>query len=473
MVEFMNKKLDEFKNFIKNKKIAVLGLGISNTPLIKYLLGLNANITAFDMVEESQLQNTLQQLKKYGKFDYFLGKDYLKHLEGFDIIFKTPKVRFDIPELEAERNRGALVTSEMEVFMELCPAQIIGITGSDGKTTTTTIIYNILKEAGYNCWLGGNIGTPLIDKIEEIDKNDKVVLELSSFQLHTMKISPQISVITNLSPNHLDVHKSMEEYVEAKKNIFLYQSKEDIVVLNYDNAITNSLYKDTKGKARYFSRIKELDSGVFIRNGTIIFKEDGNEREIIKVEDIILPGVHNVENYLAAIAATIDLASPQVISKVASTFAGVEHRNEFVREVGGVKFYNDSIGSSPTRTIATLNSFEKKVILIAGGYDKNIPYDIIGETIINKTQAVILLGQTAPLIEKAIIDAAIDYEKKNNSKPELPIFRVDSLEAAVKKAYDISSKGDIVVLSPASASFDMFKNFEERGNKYKEIVNSL
>ncbi|HHV95490.1 MAG TPA: UDP-N-acetylmuramoyl-L-alanine--D-glutamate ligase [Clostridiaceae bacterium] len=469
----MNKKLEEFKKFIKNKRIAVLGLGISNTPLIKYLLGLNADITAFDMAEESRLQNTLQQLKKYGKFDYFLGKNYLEYLKGFDIIFKTPKIRFDIPELEAERSRGALVTSEMEVFMELCPAQIIGITGSDGKTTTTTIIYNILKEAGYNCWLGGNIGTPLIDRIEEINEDDKVVLELSSFQLHTMKISPHISVITNISPNHLDVHKSMEEYVEAKKNIFLHQRKDDIVVLNYDNAITSILCKDAKGKVRYFSRVELPDSGVFIRNGTIIFKEDGNEREIIKTEDIILPGVHNIENYLAAIAATIDLACPKVIGKVASTFVGVEHRNEFVREVDGVKFYNDSIGSSPTRTIATLNSFDKKVILIAGGYDKHIPYDIIGETIINKTKALILLGQTAPLIEKAVMDAVIDYEKKNNSKPQLPIYKVDTLEEAVKKAYNIASRGDIVVLSPASASFDMFKNFEERGNKYKEIVNSL
>lgn len=469
----MNKKLEDFKKFIKDKKIAVIGLGISNTPLIKYLLGLNANITAFDMAEESQLQNTLKQLNKYGKFNYFLGKDYLKHLEGFDIIFKTPRIRFDIPELEAERNRGALVTSEMEVFMELCPAQIIGITGSDGKTTTTTIIYNILKEAGYNCWLGGNIGTPLIDKIEEIDKNDKVVLELSSFQLHTMKISPHISVITNLSPNHLDVHKSMEEYVEAKKNIFLHQSKDNMLVLNYDNTITNSFNKDSKGKVRSFSRINKLESGVFVSDGVIVFKENGNDREIVKVEDIILPGVHNIENYLAAVAATIDMVSPEVINKVAVTFAGVEHRNEFVREVNGIKFYNDSIGSSPTRTIATLNSFDKKVILIAGGYDKNIPYDIIGETILNKTRAVILLGQTAPLIEKAIINATIDYEEKSNNKLEMPIFKVNSLETAVKKAHEIALTGDIIVLSPASASFDMFKNFEERGNRYKEIVNSL
>ena len=397
----------------------------------------------------------------------------MKYLEGFDIIFKTPKIRFDIPELEAERNRGALITSEMEVFMELCPAQIIGITGSDGKTTTTTIIYNILKEAGYNCWLGGNIGTPLVDRIEEIDKNDKVVLELSSFQLHTMKISPHISVITNLSPNHLDVHKSMEEYVEAKKNIFLHQDEDDLLVLNYDNAITNSFNKVSEGNVRNFSRINELESGVFVKDGIIIFKENGDYREIVKVEDIILPGVHNIENYLAAIAATIDMVSPEVIGKVAATFAGVEHRNEFVREINGIKFYNDSIGSSPTRTIATLNSFDKKVILIAGGYDKNIPYDTIGETIINKSRAVILLGQTAVLIEKAIINATIDYREKNNRKLELPLYKVNSLEAAVKKAYDIAFKGDIIVLSPASASFDMFKNFEERGNRYKEIINSL
>ena len=465
----MNKKLEHFKEFIKNKKIAVIGLGISNTPLIKYLFSLNGNITAFDIAEESQLQHTIIELNKYGKLNYFLGKDYLTHLEGFDIVFKTPKIRFDIPELEAERQRGALITSEMELFMELCPADIIGITGSDGKTTTTTIIYNILKEAGLNCWLGGNIGTPLIDKIEEIKENDKVILELSSFQLHTMKISPSTAVVTNLTPNHLDVHKSMEEYVEAKKNIFLYQRNDNIVVLNYDNVITNNFAKDSKGNVRYFSRLNTLESGVFVSNGIIIFRANGKDKEIVRVEDIVIPGVHNVENYLAAIGATIDIVSPEIVKKVATSFSGVEHRNEFVREVNGIKFYNDSIGSSPTRTIASLNSFDKKVILITGGYDKNIPYDVIGETLINKTKVVILLGQTGPLIEKAIIDEFV----KTANKPELTIFKAASLEAAVEKAYDIAQNDDIIILSPASASFDMFKNFEERGRRFKEIVNSL
>jgi len=400
----MNNKVENFKNYIKNKKVAVLGLGISNTPLIKYLMGLGVNITAFDIAEESQLQHTILELNKFGIIDYYLGKDYLNHLAGFDIIFKTPRIRFDIPELEAERQRGAVITSEMELFMELCPAQIIGITGSDGKTTTTTIIFNILKEAGYKCWLGGNIGTPLIDKVEEISKDDKVVLELSSFQLHTMKQSPCVAVITNIAPNHLDVHKSMEEYVDAKKNIFLHQKNDNIVVLNYDNPITRSFTGESNGNVRYFSRLHELESGCFIKKGVIVCREGGIDKEILRVEDIIIPGVHNVENYLASVAVTADIVNPDAVKRVAWSFAGVEHRNEFVKEVNGVKFYNDSIGSSPTRTIASINSFDKKVILIAGGYDKKIPYDSMGETLVEKTKSLIIMGQTGPLIEKALND---------------------------------------------------------------------
>ena len=516
-------RLIGFKNYIKNKKVAVLGMGISNTPLIKYLAEIGVDITAFDIAEEEQLEDTISQFKDFGKISYSLGKDYLKNLNGFDVIFKTPKIRFDIPELEKERKRGAVITSEMEVFLELCPAETIAITGSDGKTTTTTIIHNILKEAGYKCWLGGNIGTPLIDRIEDIKETDKVVLELSSFQLHTMKRSPNIAIITNISPNHLDVHKSMDEYIDAKKNIFRYQKKEDILVLNCDDDIAKKFAAEANGKVRYFSRKHEVETGAYVKNGVIIYRDDrdGIEgsididdmggidgrvgmddrhgidgrsrmdesnvrfgmgtvdemggkgdmdgREIIRIDRIKIPGLHNVENYLTAIAAIAHLVDNNAIGKTASAFMGVEHRNEYIREINGVSFYNDSIGSSPTRTIASINAFNRKVILIAGGYDKKISYDILGKAISEKVKTLVLLGQTASLIE----DSLRKEMELSGKGRDIPVFNCSTLEEAVQKAYSCAESGDIIILSPASASFDMFRNFEERGNRFKEIVNSI
>ena len=464
----MNKKLEAYKQSIKNKKVAVLGIGVSNTPLIKYLCALGTDITAFDRADEENLGATLEQLKDF-KVKYSLGKDYLKNLKGFDMIFRTPGIRFDIPELVSEYERGAEITSEMEVFMDLCPAETFAVTGSDGKTTTTTLIYKMLVEGGYKCWLGGNIGMPLLSKIDEVKETDKVVLELSSFQLHTMKASPHVAVVTNLSPNHLDVHKSMEEYVDAKKNIFLYQHPRDKVILNYDNAITKDFEKDAKGRVVFFSRCNTLDKGAYLKENTLVFNDGSQETPIVEADDIILIGDHNVENYLTAFAAVSEHVSPEAMRRVATTFAGVEHRMEFVRTLGGVMFYNDSIGSSPTRTIAGLKAFKKKVVLIAGGYDKKIPYDEIGEIIVEKVKHLVLMGATGPKIEEALKQ---EIAKTGNGADVL-ISRCQSLEEAVQTAYKGAAEGDAIVLSPASASFDMFKNFEERGNRFKEIVNSL
>lgn len=464
----MNRKLEEFKEYITNKKVAVLGIGISNTPLIKYLAGMGVEITAFDMAEEEQLRETLAGFEGLD-IKYSLGKDYLKNLKGFDVIFKTPKVRFDIPELVAERESGAIVTSEMEVFVDLCPAEIFAVTGSDGKTTTTTLIYNMLKEAGYSCWLGGNIGIPLLSKIDEVKNTDKVVLELSSFQLHTMRKSPDVAVVTNVSPNHLDVHKSMEEYVDAKKNIFKFQTQSGKVVLNYDNDITREFAGKAKGKVVFFSRINPLDAGAVLEEGRLVFKKENERIEIVKAEEILLPGVHNIENYLAAIAAVIDHVNPESIYKVATTFKGVEHRMELVREINGIKFYNDSIGTSPTRTIAGLKSFKQKVVLIAGGYDKHIPYDEMGKIIVEKVKRLVLIGPTGPKIKK-VLEKEIEETGRGR---DMPVVMCDTFEDAVKSAYHGAVEGDIIILSPASASFDMFKNFEERGNRFKEIVKGL
>lgn len=464
----MNSKISEFKQKVKGKKIAVLGIGISNTPLIKYLSSMGADITAFDKSDSEKLKDVLDKLSAID-LKYSLGDDYLKRLHGFDIVFRTPGMRFDLPELMKAKEEGAQITSEMEVFFELCPAKIFAVTGSDGKTTTTTLIYNILVEEGYKCWLGGNIGNPLLDRVEEIDEKDMVVLELSSFQLHTMTKSPDIAVITNISPNHLDIHKSMEEYIEAKKNIMKYQAPKNKLVLNYDNELTLNISKESKCKVEFFSRVGDINNGVLIDDGKIVCTNNGEMVDVVGCDEIIIPGVHNIENYMAATAAVIDYVKPQTIRKVATSFKGVEHRIELVREFNGIKFYNDSIASSPTRTIAGLNSFKQKVILITGGYDKKIPYDIMGEVILEKVKCLILIGQTAPKIEKAFMD---EVSRKGKSI-DIPLIRCESIEDAVLEAYKNASEGDIVTLSPASASFDMFKNFEERGNKFKALVKAL
>jgi UDP-N-acetylmuramoylalanine--D-glutamate ligase len=464
----MNKKLEEYKQYIKNKKVAVLGMGISNTPLIKYLAELGVDLTAFDMAEEAELASTLLDLSPY-PVKYHLGPGYLQGLKGFDIIFKTPKVRFDVKELMEEQQRGVLITSEMEVFVDLCPADIFAVTGSDGKTTTTTLIHKILVEAGYKCWLGGNIGIPLLSRIDEIRPTDKVVLELSSFQLHTMKNKIQVAVVTNLSPNHLDVHKDMEEYVDAKKNIFRYQDGKCKLVLNYDNDITRDFAAEAKGQCVFFSRVNPLPHGAYIEKDKIVYKDSSRFFNVMKTEDILLIGDHNIENYLAATAAVIDYADVSHIRAVATTFTGVAHRMEPVRKLKGITFYNDSMASSPTRTIAGLKAFKKKVLLIAGGYDKHIPYHEMGEVLAQKVKVLVLIGQTAPKIEEALKN----YSQATGLGRDISIIKCNTLEEAVEACYRHGAEEDAVVLSPASASFDMFKNFEVRGNFFKEIVSKL
>ncbi len=464
----MNRKLERFKRAIKNKKVAVIGIGISNTPLIRYLSELGVDITAFDRSDKKELEDILEKLRGLD-IKFSLGEKYLDNLKGFDIIFKTPGMRYDVPELIRAKEEGANVTSEMEVFFELCPAQIFAVTGSDGKTTTTTLIHSILKAGGHKCWLGGNIGIPLLSSIDEIQPSDKVVLELSSFQLHTMQQSPHIAVITNITPNHLDVHKSFDEYVDAKKNIFRSQTDNDILVLNFDNEIAKKCANDAKSNVRYFSRTSEVKEGAFIRDDRIIFKKDGKETEVLFIDDILLPGVHNQENYLAATAAVMDYVNPDSIAQIASELNGVEHRMEFVREHKGVKYYNDSIGSSPTRTMAGLNTLEQKVILIAGGKDKNLDYTELGLLIVEKVKHLVLIGQTASKIEQATLQAITKTGKGRG----IQILKSDALPEAVYKATSKAEVGDIVVLSPASSSFDMFKNFEERGNLFKRIVNEM
>ena len=454
-------KLDEFKYNVAGKNITVIGIGISNLPLIKYLVSLGANVTACDRRSAEDLGENYTELEKLGvKFN--LGDGYLNNLSG-DMIFKTPGMRYDVPELLKAKENGSIVTSEMEVFFEVCPSHIIAVTGSDGKTTTTTLIHKMMTDAGYKTWLGGNIGNPLLTDTEKMKENDWVILELSSFQLHTMRKSPEIAVITNISPNHLDMHKDYKEYIDAKKNIMLYQNEGDTLIVNADNQVTADIGKSANGAVKYFSRNGMADvylDGNIIKRGIV---------EILNIKDIKIPGMHNVENYMAAIATVSGLVSKEVIVNVAKTFGGVEHRIELVRTLDGVKYYNSSIDSSPNRTINTLRVFPNKVIMIAGGKDKGIPYDEIGPALAEHVKVLILIGATSDKIQEAL-DAEIN--KTGNGK-DIEVIRATSYENAVNTARSKAHDGDVVLLSPASTSFDMFRNFEERGNLFKKIVNEL
>ena len=455
--------LRDYIESLRHKTVAVIGIGVSNTPLLELLLAEGIRVTACDKRSREQMGEQAEHLEQLG-CELHLGADYLKDLDA-DVIFRTPGLRPDVPEIAACVDRGAVLTSEMEVFFEVCPCTIIAVTGSDGKTTTTTIIAELLKAAGKRVWVGGNIGHPLLCEADGMLATDYAVLELSSFQLMTMKHSPHIAVVTNLAPNHLDVHRDMAEYVAAKENIFRHQSGEDVAVFNADNDITAEQSHRAPGRARLFSRQDEVADGVFLRGEDIVCRSGGHERGVMTTGDIKIPGVHNVENYMAAIAAVDGLVPDEVIRRFAREFGGVEHRIELVRTYRGVRYYNDSIASSPSRTIAGLRSFREKVILIAGGYDKHIPFDVLGPEIVEHVKLLVLCGATADKI-RAAVENAPGYQP---GKPE--IRDVTPFTAAVEAARDRAQPGDVVTLSPACAAFDQFKNFAERGKFFKSIVN--
>lgn len=463
----MDSKAARFLKSLEGKKVALCGIGKSNLPLISLFSRYGAQVTACDKRTQEQLGEAAQQAKDAGA-QLSVGEEYLKNLEA-DILFRTPGMRFYMEELNKFREQGVAVTSEMEVFFELCPCKIIAVTGSDGKTTTTSIIAELLKAAGKDVHLGGNIGKPLLPEIETINETDVAVVELSSFQLISMRQSPDIAVVTNLAPNHLDIHKDMQEYIDAKKNIILHQNAFSRAVINMDNEITKGFAPDCRGTVYGFSRKQTLSNGCYTeKDGSIMMAVNGNAKKVMDISDIKIPGMHNVENYLAAIAAVWGAADADIIRQVAQSFNGVEHRAEFVRVVNGVKYYNDSIASSPTRTACgTLSLYDEKIILIAGGYDKKIPYEPLGPVINKKVKLLILMGATAGKIESAVKNAE-NYEQEH---PD--IIRVNNMEQAVQAAYKNASDGDIVSLSPASASFDLYPNFDARGKHFKELVDKL
>ena len=461
----MSSTIQDYLASLRGKRAAVIGIGVSNTPLIKMLLRAGIQVTACDRRQRDDFGGQAEELESLGA-ELHLGPGYLEGLDQ-DVIFRTPGLRPDVPELIAAKERGSVITSEMEVFFQVCPCRTIAVTGSDGKTTTTTIIAQLLKAAGKSVYVGGNIGRPLLPDVDGMEPGDIAVLELSSFQLMTMDRSPDIAVVTNLAPNHLDVHRSMEEYIGAKKNIFTHQDARGLLVLNADNAITAGFAPEARGRVTLFSRRNELEKGVFVKDGAIWVRNDMHERPVLYLENILLPGDHNVENYMAAIAALDGLVPDQVVRDFAAKFAGVEHRIELVRTLRGVRYYNDSIASSPSRTIAGLRSFKEKVILIAGGYDKHIPFDVLGPEITAHVKELFLTGHTAQKIKEAV-EATPDY-----LPAALPIHVIDDFEQAVLAAHQAAQPGDVVILSPACASFDKFKNFMERGAAFKKIIYEL
>ena len=454
--------LKEYISGLKDKKVTVIGMGVSNKPLISMLLENGIDTTVCDRADRERLGSVADEFEQRGA-KLCLGENYLDNIDA-DVIFRTPGLRPDMPGILKATENGAVLTSEMEVFFEVCPCRMIAVTGSDGKTTTTTIISELLKSAGYTVHLGGNIGRPLLTSADDMSKDDIAVLELSSFQLMTMKQSPDIAVITNLAPNHLDVHRDMTEYTEAKMNIFTHQKSSGVLVVNLDNDVTSKF--TGVGETRHFSRKRSVSNGYFCEDGVIYSSFGGKTEKFMDASDIFLPGVHNIENFLAAFSAVHGLVSTDIMINVAKTFQGVAHRIEFVRELRGVRYYNDSIASSPSRTMAGLRSFDQKLILIAGGKDKGVAFDELGGDICRHVKRLVLTGLTAEKIRDATL-AAPEYDGT------LPIDIIDGFKEAILFAADSAQPGDVVILSPASTSFDRFRNFEERGNLFKEIVNEL
>ncbi|MEG1633245.1 MAG: UDP-N-acetylmuramoyl-L-alanine--D-glutamate ligase [Oscillospiraceae bacterium] len=454
--------LDEYVNSLRGRRIAVIGIGVSNAPLIELLLKNGVAVTVCDKRSEEAIGIAATEAASLGA-RLRLGDSYLNELD-FDVIFRTPGLLPSHPALIAAAERGAVITSEMEAFFALCPCKTIAVTGSDGKTTTSSIIAELLRAGGHRTHLGGNIGKPLLTEIPDFLPEDFAVLELSSFQLHSINIRPDTAVVTNVSPNHLDVHPDFDDYVNAKRRIFANQTKSDRLILNRDNPYTARFAEEAGAAVSFFSRRETVENGVFCRDDMIYFSRRYEVEPIIPASEILLPGVHNVENYMAAFSAVDGLISPEMCRGVARTYGGVAHRLELIRKLRGVSYINDSIASSPTRTIAGLRAMRVKPILIAGGHDKNIPFDTLADEISERVKALYLTGDTAEKIAEAVRHSVF-YDPMR-----LPITIVPDLTTALLSARAVAGEGDVVLLSPACSSFDRFRNFAERGDTFRKIV---
>lgn len=452
----MNRASKEFFGYIKNKRITVIGAGISNSPLVK--LFSEHGCASVEIRDRKPLNDqTVAEFEALGA-RVICGENYLEKIGG-DLVIRTPGLRPDVKGLADARERGAEVIGETQLFLRFRPCRVWGVSGSDGKTTTTTLIAKLLESGGRKVHLGGNIGKPLLPLIDSIDENDAACLELSSFQLMDACFSPDVSVITNLSQNHLDWHKDMDEYREAKMNIVRHQTQNGIAVLNADDPSEELFEAACPGIIKRFSLRNEIENGAFLKDGMIY----SDSKPLFSADNIKLPGKFNIANYLAAICATSEETGPESVLRLAKTFGGVEHRCEWIRNLDGVDYYNSSIDSSPARTLATIGAFRTKVTVICGGYDKNLDYGVLREPFEQSVKRVYVTGQTAGKISAALEGANTPYT----------LVSCPNLRSALEAARADAVPGDTIILSPASASFDSFKNFEERGNFFKQMVKNL
>lgn len=465
----MEKGYQALCNFIKGKSVSLIGAGVSNVPLVAYLYECGASrVTVRDLKKKPEDKEIKSVFENNGYV--FLGETYLENLNE-DIIIRSPGIRPDLPAFLNAVENGSYLTCETELFLRFVPCKTVAITGSDGKTTTTTLTAKILEENGFRVFLGGNIGRSMLPQLKEINHLNCIsVMELSSFQLMNCRYSPDVSIITNLSENHLDWHRDMDEYLDSKKNILKHQGPDSRSILNLDNVHTAAC--KANGSCCFFTYhpeklCSETKEAVFCDGKTIFYRISGKDTAILNLSDILLPGKHNVENYMAAIAATIPLVKRESILHVAKTFGGVEHRIELCRVLDGVKYYNSSIDSSPSRSTAALRAFDEKLIMIAGGYDKNLDYTSLGDEICEHVKVLVLCGATSEKIRTAVLGSKL-YDKN-----EIQIIDCADFYQTAKLARDYATEGDVVILSPASASFDLFKNFEERGKLFKQLVSEL
>ncbi|MFQ6100582.1 MAG: UDP-N-acetylmuramoyl-L-alanine--D-glutamate ligase [Anaerolineae bacterium] len=460
---------------MNGKRVVILGLARQGTALARFLVQAGAEVTVSDLRAESTLADRLEELAGM-PIRYVLGEHPLSLLDRADLLCLSAGVPVDVPIVVAAQQRSIPLSNDAQLFLERCPAPVIGITGSAGKTTTTALVGEMCRAAGLRTWVGGNIGNPLIADLDEIGPDDWVVMELSSFQLEVMTTSPHVAAVLNITPNHLDRHRTMEAYIAAKRNIVAHQKPGDFALLGYDDANARSLALDTPAHLLWFSGGAEVEEGAFRTNGELTLRVGDEDRVICRASEVRLLGRHNLLNVLAAcVLAGMAGVPVEAMRQVTTTFTGVEHRLELVRELDGVHWYDDSIATAPERSLAALRSFEGPVVLLAGGRDKKLPWDEFADETVQRVRRLITFGEAGPMIARVVEGAR---EQRSREVEEQGgrlegITRVETLEEAVEAAARLAQPGEVVLLSPGGTSFDAFRDFAERGDRFKELVREL
>jgi len=502
---------------LKDQHVVILGLGRQGLALARYLAEVGAEVTISDLQGEDALADQLEQLAGIESetslsINYALGGHPIRLLDDADLLCLSGGVPLDIPIVEEARERGVPLSNDAQIFLDRCPAPVIGITGSAGKTTTTALVGEMCRAAGLRTWVGGNIGNPLIADLAVpsassgqgrgravIGPNDCVVMELSSFQLELMTTSPHIAAVLNVTPNHLDRHKTMEAYIAAKTNIVAHQTEEDVALLGYDDANARGLALETPAQLFFFSGGAEVEAGAFKTNGELTLRmmnrrsHRESDREICKASEVQLLGKHNLLNILAAsVLASLVGAPLEAIREVATTFTGVEHRLELVlmqeltgpEGAGRVRWYDDSIATAPERALAAMRSFEEPIVLLAGGRDKDLPWDAFAEETVRRVRQLVTFGEAGPMIARKVRAtmerngaSGADSQGATRGSTQPPrlagITSVETLQEAVEAAAHLVEPGDVVLFSPGGTSFDAFRDFAERGERFREFAHKL